>query len=119
MDKEEKDYRVFQAIKYWTDLQLLDQKCYLDESYFYEKCKHPDLSDARCLFRMILKEVENHNSKIQSKRTLLTNLKYKPKYLSSSIFAGLKVPVKEIEKLIDANPDKSPYECYRLFVGFA
>lgn len=54
MEKNEKDYRVFQAIKYWTDLQLSNQKCYLDESYFYEKCKHPDLSDARCLFRMIL-----------------------------------------------------------------
>lgn len=118
MEREEKEYRVFQAVKYWTDLQLSNQKCYLDENEFFKRCNHPDLSDARCLYRMILKEVESHNSKIQSKRNLLDNLKYKPKYLSSSIFSGLKVPIKELEKLVSENTDKTPYECYRLLVGW-
>lgn len=117
MEKEEKERRVFQAVKCWTDSALSNQKCYLDEVEFYRRINHPDLSDARCLYRMIIKEVESHNSKIQSKRTLLDNMRYKVRYLSSSIFSGLKVPVKELEKLIVDNPDKSPYECYRIHVG--
>ena len=117
MDAQEKQHKIFQAVKYWADNALSNQKAYLYEEDFYRRCSHPDLSDARCLYRMIVKEVEAHNSKIQAKRTLLDNMRYKPKYLGSSIFSGLKVPVKEIEKFISENPDKSSYDCYREIVN--
>ena len=117
MDAHEKQYRIFQVVKYWADNALAGQKCYLDDEAFFRRCNHPDLSDARCLYRMIIKEVEAHNAKIQSKRTLLNNMKYKPKYLASNVFSGLKVPISEIERYIVANPEKSSYDCYR-FVTF-
>lgn len=118
MDRDEIDYRVFQAVKSWTKKELSNQKCYLDEEEFFKRCSHPDLSDARCLYRVILKEVESHNSRIQTKLTLLENLKHKPKYLSSGVFKGLTVPINELKKLIVDNPGASPYECYRLLVGW-
>ena len=118
MNTEEKEQRIFQAVKCWTDNTLSNQKCHLDQEEFFRRCDHPDLADARGLYRMILKEVESHNSKIQAKRTLLHNLRYKPKYLSSSIFSGMKIPLKDLEKLIVENEDKSPYECFRLLVGW-
>ena len=113
MDAHEKQYRIFQAVKYWADNALAGQKCYLDDEYFFQRCHHPDLSDARCLYRMIIKEVDTHNAKIQARRTLLDNMRYKPKYLSSSVFAGLKVPIAEMEKYISENPERSSYDCYR------
>jgi hypothetical protein len=117
MSNEEKEHRIFQAVKYWADNNLSAQMCYLDESEFFRRCSHPELSDARCLYRMILKEVEAHNAKIRARRTLLENMLYKPKYLASSVLKGMRPPVKQLEILIIKNPDKNAYECYRLLMA--
>ena len=118
MNTEEKNQRQFKAVKYWADNNLSNQKCYLDQEEFFRRCIHPDLSDARCLYRMILKEVEAHNSKIETRRTLLNNMRYKSAYLSSSVFKGMDIPLKKLDSLITDNPDKNPYECYRLLMGW-
>jgi hypothetical protein len=56
MTTEETKERIFYIIKYWCDHELGNQKCYLDVDEFYRRCKHPDLSDARVLYKMIERE---------------------------------------------------------------
>lgn len=117
MTNEEKQDRIFHAVRYWADTALANQMCYLDEAEFFRRCKHPDLEDARCLYRMILKEVEAHNAKLKAKRSLLNKMRYTHKYLASSLFAGLNIPLKQIEKIISEHPDKNTYEIYRELIS--
>ena len=114
----EQEEKKFQIIKYWVDNELSNRKCFIDEEYFFRSCKNPELSDARVLFRLIKKEVEELNSKIESRRTLLKNMRYKSKYLGSNVFNGLKIPEMKIENLMKENLDKNSYEVYRLIVGY-
>lgn len=114
MTSEERQYRVFTVAKFLASDYFAHQKCYVSGNDILDQCQHADLSDARVLYRMFLKEIAEFNSKIKSKITLLDKMKYKSDYLSSVIFKESKPPVKAIEKIISENPEKTPYECYRL-----
>lgn len=98
----------------------------LAKEYYYSKQIHyyseellrsvkgPELEDARCLLRMAFKEIAEHNSKQRTKITLLENLRYTTKYMQSTLFSGVNIPLRRIEKLIDDNPDKASYEIARM-----
>ena len=114
----EQEEKKFQIIKYWVDNELSNRKCFIDEDYFFRCCKSPELSVSRVLFSLIKEDFEKLNSKIESRRTLLKNMRYKSKYLASNVFNGLKIPEMKIENLMKENSDKNSYEIYRLLVGY-
>ena len=76
--------------------------------------KAAELSDARCLIRMVKKEVDEYNKVLKTKQKLLKNYNYKANYMQSSLFAGLPIPIQKIKKLIEEHPDKTSYDIYRL-----
>ncbi len=116
MDTEKKLLVQFEIVRYWTENELSNQMTYIDENEFFRRVKHPELEDARCLYRMILKLIEEHNSKIKAKRTLLSNLKYSNKWMESRVFSGFRIPLKKIDELIKENPEKNSYEIYRMLL---
>lgn len=108
----------FQIAKYWADNKLSEQKAYIfDEKRIWKQLNRKGLGDAQVLFKMMLKEINNHNAKIQKKKTLLDNLRWKGiNTFRSKVFSGLSLPLKTIDKLIKENPDKDSYEIYKLLV---
>jgi hypothetical protein len=96
----EQEEKKFHTIKHLADIELSNSLCYLDEDYFFRMCKNPDLSVSRVLFSLIKKDIAEINSKTKSRRTLLRNMKYSAKYLTSSVFDGMQIPAVQIEKLI-------------------
>jgi len=124
MTPEQKSQKLFVVAKYWATEELEKQKTSIGGEYSLERMQHNDLSDARCLLRMILKIIEEHNIRLNTKITLLRNLQYPRdwqspvKWQSSKVFSGMKLPIKQIEKLINDNPDKDYYEIYRMLKGW-
>lgn len=123
MTQEQKSQKLFVVAKYWATDELENQKTHIGGEYLMERIQHDDLSDARCLLRMILKLIEEHNTRLNIKITLLKNLSYPRdwqspvKWQSSKVFSGMMLPFKQIEKLISDNPDKDYYEIYRMLKG--
>jgi hypothetical protein len=117
MEKDELDQKVFEVVKSIANNRLAKQKCKIDEMYMYRQLEHPDLSDARVLFRMVAREVTAHNARLQTNRTIIGNMKYKSYYQKSTILSGLNIPYEAIRKYLEDNPTKSSYDCYR-FIEF-
>lgn len=120
MNTEQKDEFKFHVVKYWASSQIQNQRSWVNpERYdtFQDELKHKDLADARCLLRMIFKEVDSYNAKIKAKVTLLENLKYKRKWETSACFHGLSIPWRKLDDLISENPSKEVYEIYKLLNG--
>jgi hypothetical protein len=121
MDSQQKDILRFRIAKAWVNEQIGKRRSYADaERYktFNEELRDKDFSDARVLLKMIFKEVDSHNSKIKSKLTLLENMNYKRDWLKSKVFNEVSsIPIKQIDKLIEDNPDKDYYEIYRILIG--
>ena len=86
----------------------------LDETL--RRVTQPGLEDAQCLIRLAVKEMNAHNAKMDTKISLLEKLRRSDKYLQSNLFAGISIPVRKIEKLIDEFPDKGYYEIYRMLI---
>ena len=103
----------FEVVTYWADQFLLSKMFFYDLKNLLSRLEDPELSDARCLTRMIQKEVDEFNSKIRTKRKLLSKLRYKTR-MTSNLFTGMPIPAKQIERLIEENPDKDSYEIFRL-----
>ena len=76
MTTEQKDEIRFLIAKCFASDELSRRRAFFDEDYSMERLKGQDLEDARCLLRMIVKEVEAHNAALRSKQTLLRNLRY-------------------------------------------
>jgi len=121
MDSEQKDILRFRITKCWVNEQIGKRRSFADADrykMFYEELRDKELSDARVLLKMIFKEVDSHNSKIKSKLTLLENMNYKRDWIKSKAFNEVGyIPIKQIDKLIDDNPDKDYYDIYRIFIG--
>ena len=121
MTTEERHRKQFQIVKYWAGEQLSKRKAYVSEDHFrrlLDELKDQELSDARCLFRMIVKEVDQHNTKIATKITLLRNLKFVRNWSSSKVFAGMSIPNRAIDNLIEKYPDKDDYQIFRALMGW-
>ena len=103
----------FSVAKYWADNYLDNKICYFDPEHLLSELKEPELSDARCLVRMVKKEVDAYNSKIKAKRKLIANLKYKTNR-TSNLFAGIPIPKERIKKTVEENPDKTAFEIFYL-----
>ena len=119
MNTEQKKEFIFHVVKYWASAQIQNKKSWVNpERYdnFQQELKHDELADARCLLRMIFKEVDLYNAKIKAKVTLLENLKFKRNWEDSSCFNGLKIPWKKIDQLIAENPTMEVYQIYRLLI---
>ena len=117
MNTEQKKEFIFHVVKYWASSQIQNKRSWVNPERYdtlQNELKHEELSDARCLLRMIFKEVDSYNTKIKAKVTLLENLKYKRNWEESSCFNGLKIPWKKIDELITNNPGKEVYEIFRL-----
>lgn len=122
MTTEEKQRKQFQIVKYWAAEQLGQRKAYVTEDHFrrlLDELKDHELSDARCLFRMIVNQVEEHNSKISTKMTLLRNLKFTRTWNSSKIFSGMIIPTASINRLIEKYPTQEDYQIFRMLMGWA
>ena len=118
---EERQRKQFQIVKYWAGEQLSKRKSYVSEDHFrrlLDELKDQELSDARCLFRMIVKEVDQHNTKITTKITLLQNLKFARNWSSSKVFSGMNIPNRVIDNLIEKYPDKEEYQIFRALMGW-
>lgn len=114
MEKKSEIELQFGVIKYWVNDYFEQQICYFFPDQILPTMENPDLSDARCLIRMVKKEVDNFNSQIRKKQKLLKNLQFKANYLSSNIFTGISIPVPKIQRLIKGNPDKSAFDIYQM-----
>lgn len=122
MTTEEKQRKQFQIVKYWAGEQLGQRKAYVTDDQFrrlLDELKDHELSDARCLFRMIVNQVEEHNSKISTKMTLLRNLKFTRNWNSSKIFSGMIIPTASINRLIEKYPTQEDYQIFRMLMGWA
>ena len=121
MTTEERQRKHFQVVKYWAGEQLGKRKAYVSEDHFrrlFDELKDQELLDARCLFRMIVKEVDQHNTRIATKTTLLRNLKFARNWNESKVFAGISIPNQLIDKLIEKHPDKDDYQLFRALMGW-
>ena len=85
----------------------------LREKYAYIK----DLEEIRILTNILEKSINEHNSKIQSKKTKLENLRFddNQKWCKSELFSGINMPFNEIDKKIIENPNIDSYEIYSNF----
>jgi len=117
MTADQKDEIRFRVARCLAKDELTNRRAFIDIDYGIRGLKGPDLEDARCLFRMIVKEVETHNSAIRTKITLFDNLRYSSKWLSSKLFSGLNIPYRKIDELITANPEADYYEIYKKMIG--
>ncbi len=120
MDAEQKDNLRFRVVKYWATEEVGKRISWAKAdrySILVEELSDMDLADARVLLRMIFHEVENHNSKIKTKITLIEKMVYKRNWLSSSCFSGLSIPYRKIEEIITSNPGKDVYEIFKLLKG--
>jgi len=117
MTTEKKDEIRFRVARCLAKDELNNRRAFFDAAYNLERLKGPDLEDARCLLRMIVKEVEAHNSAIRTKITLFDNLRYSSKWLSSKLFSGLNIPYRKIDELIVANPEADYYTIYTKITG--
>ena len=114
MEQQVNAEKKFDVIKWWTNDYLSMKKVSFVPEYLLSELKAPELSDARCLVRMIKKEVDEYNAKLKTKQKLLKNYHYKKNYMESSLFAGLPIPILKIQKLIEEHPNKTAYEIFRL-----
>jgi len=121
MTTEEKQRNKFKIGKYLDAEQLSKRKAHGSEDQFrrlLDELKDQELSDSRCLFRMIIKEVDQHNTKIATKITLLHNLKFARNWSSSKVFSGMSIPNRAIDNLIEKYPDKDDYQIFRALMGW-
>jgi len=63
--------------------------------------------------------VEEHNSKISTKMTLLRNLKFTRNWNSSKIFSGMIIPTASINRLIEKYQTQEDYQIFRMLMGWA
>lgn len=118
MTTEQKDEIRFRVAKCLATDELNNRRAYFDADYNMERLlKGPDLEDARCLLRMIVKEVEAHNEALKTKETLLRNLRYSRTWLSSKLFSGMNIPYRKIDEYIAANPEADYYAIYLKMIG--
>jgi len=115
MNTDTKDELTFRVIRLLVSDRLEKRIAYFDDKNNFERLADPDLEDARCLVRMIKKEVEAHNATIKSKQTLVKNFRYASKWRESKLFEGMASQIKKIEKLIEENPDVDYYQIYMKF----
>jgi len=117
--QEEKEVFQFRVVKQWADDELWKRRTpFTETGYLYteliNQLNDRELSDAKCLARILLKECESHNAKIATKRTILKNLRFSKNWMSSKVFSGMNLPLRAIDKLISENPEMSHYEIYKL-----
>jgi len=117
MTTDQRDELLFRVARIIAKDELGNQRAYIDADYNMKGLKGPDLEDARCLLRMIVKEVEANNAAIKTKITLLDNLRYSSKWISSKLFSGLNIPYRKIKETIAANPDADYYAIYLKITG--
>ena len=87
MNTEQKDIFRFRVVKYWASEEIGKRRSWVDPERYrnlQDELKDKDLADARCLLKMIFKEVDAHNAKIKTKITLLDKMDYKRNWLSST-----------------------------------
>ncbi|OFX52327.1 MAG: hypothetical protein A2066_00095 [Bacteroidetes bacterium GWB2_41_8] len=117
MTTDQKDELCFRVARIIAKDELSNQRAYFDADNNLNRLKGPDLEDARCLLRMVVKEVEAHNAAIKTKITLLDNLRYSSKWFSSKLFSGLNIPYRKINETIAANPEADYYAIYLKITG--
>jgi len=66
----------FKVIRLWADNFLSSKMFYFDYEHLLSQFKDPELSDARCLIKIVKKEADEFHAKIKTKRKLLQNLRY-------------------------------------------
>lgn len=116
MTREQKQENTFWVVKWFAKHYYSEKKVHYYKEELLRNTSGTGLEDANCLIRMAFKEIDEHNSKLNTKISLLENLKYSPKYLQSSLFSGISIPFRKIETLIDENPDKQTYEIFRMLI---
>ena len=115
MATEEIEYVTFRIVVSYVKQKYSEKKIYYNSEELLRMVnRRNELEDASCLLRMGFKLISEHNSKIQSKITQLDNMNFRKNYLESSVFAGISIPLRQISKLIDENPDKNYYEISRM-----
>lgn len=104
----------FHIIKSYIDNKLSKQRAYLSKQDLYRGIADVGLK-AKVLADLIIREVDEHNSTLEAKRTRLQNLKYKShKTYQSKLIVGHNVPFRTIDQLIKDNPKMDWYDVYKL-----
>lgn len=116
MTKEQKEDLTFRVVISFTTRHYSERKVHYYKDELLRNTGGSGLEDANCLLRIAFKEIDEHNSKMNAKISLLEKMKYTPKYLQSNLFSGISIPFKKIDKLIEENPDKDYYAIYRILV---
>jgi len=105
-------YKYLHIVKFYADKQLTDLKVNIYEDQIIRNLTGKGLIDAEVLFRMLINEVKQHNKLIETKRTLLRNLRYDKDWLKSKLLHGLKIPHAKIKDTIKQFPELDHYDLY-------
>ena len=119
MESSKEDITVMEVAKILAKGKLEGQKGRLPKAEdFYAGINHRDLADARTLFRLIEKLVDEHNTKIRAKITLIEKVRYSASWVKSSLFSDVSgKELRVISKLVSENPEKNEAEILLLFQG--
>jgi hypothetical protein len=112
------DRKFFDACKYVAKKLLSEQKMstdlyfqYLKDEYLYKN----DLEEIRVVTGLLQRLIEDRNSKIQVRTTKLENLRFGDRWLESTLWNGINIPYREIERKIAEYPDMDEYDIYSKF----
>jgi hypothetical protein len=107
---EEKEFEVAKYLAYWMHNERYVSSYYLDA--LEKELRKAKRSNELILFNFFRKQIEETNSQIRATQTRLNNLRYSGKWRTSSLFKGLQINYREIERLIKEQPEAEPYDIY-------
>lgn len=110
--------RVFQLYKDLANSEVNKAWLSIDRSFEKKLESMPELHDAKVLYRLFLREIDEHNAKIQAKMKAISNLKYQGgKSYKSKLFNGVfhSLSIAQIRQVVENNPDKTNYEMYVIY----
>lgn len=112
----EKEYAKFHIVKSYVNRKLSEKRAHICERDLRKSIHNVGLN-AKVLADLLVKEINEHNSKIDATRTRLDKLKYtNHKVYQSKLIVGHNVPYRKIDQLITENPDSDWYDLYRMLV---
>lgn len=104
----------FGVVKSLVDQEMANQKVHIYTKDIDRMVSNAGIR-AKVLSDLLVKELKEHNSAIESKRTKLRNLRYKDHTTyRSKLIVGHNVPFNKIKQLIKDHPEADSYDIYKM-----
>ena len=79
--------------------------------------EEPDLQDAKVFLRFFQKDVSMFNAKINAQVWEIEWLDYSDGYLDLEVFKNAKIPLNEIDALMEEHPQKRAIDIYKMLIS--